>query len=208
MIDRSTDGTLDGVPATEVPTRDRILFTSAELFRRQGYAGTGLKQITTQAQAPFGSLYHFWPGGKEQLAEEVIRSGGAFFLQLYRSIMDSAPDLLTGVADFFSGAGETLVATDYLDACPIATVAGEIASTHEPLRAAGADVFTSWADALEADLVAAGADPTEVHQLALATIATLEGAFLLCRTLRSTEPMDAARGAALAHLRPALEDQP
>lgn len=190
------------------PTRDRILFTSAELFRRQGYAGTGLKQVTTQAEAPFGSLYHFWPGGKEQLAEEVLRTGGDFFLALYRAIVDPAPDLLTGVHAFFTGAGETLVATGYQDACPIATVAGEVASTHEPLRVASAGVFELWAGALTTDLTSNGVAEHQARGLALAVIALLEGAFLLCRTLQSTEPMDAARDAALALIRPALEIQP
>ncbi|UUY05414.1 TetR/AcrR family transcriptional regulator [Svornostia abyssi] len=198
------------MPTTQAqaPTRDRILFTSAELFRRQGYAGTGLKQVTTQAEAPFGSLYHFWPGGKEQLAEEVLRTGGDFFLALYRAIVDPAPDLLTGVRDFFTGAGETLVATGYLDACPIATVAGEVASTHEPLRSASADVFELWTAALTADLAHAGAPEEQARPLALAVIALLEGAFLLCRTLQSTEPMDAAADAAVALVRTALETQP
>src|SRR5271165_3677256 len=58
-------------------TRDRILDSSAELFRRQGYAGTGVKQIVASANAPFGSLYHFFPGGKEQLGAETLRSSGA-----------------------------------------------------------------------------------------------------------------------------------
>lgn len=197
------------MPATapEQPTtRDRILFTSAELFRRQGYAGTGLKQITAEAPAPFGSLYHFWPGGKEALAAEVLRAGGDFFLALYRAIVDPAPDLLTGVRDFFTGAGETLVATDFQDACPIATVAGEVASTHETLRAASADVFELWLGALADDLAATGVDPARARSLALAVLALLEGAFLLCRTLRSTEPMDAARDAALALLTPAIQE--
>ena len=58
-------------------TRERIVDSSAELFRRQGYTGTGVKQIVAAASAPFGSLYHFFPGGKEQLGEEVIRWSGA-----------------------------------------------------------------------------------------------------------------------------------
>lgn len=58
-------------------TRERILQTGAELFRRQGFAGTGVKQIVAEASAPFGSIYHFFPGGKEQLGEEVIRSSGS-----------------------------------------------------------------------------------------------------------------------------------
>ena len=56
--------------ATATPTRERILYATAELFRRQGYSGTGLKQVVGEAQAPFGSLYHHFPGGKQQLAGE------------------------------------------------------------------------------------------------------------------------------------------
>ena len=50
--------------------------SSAELFRRQGYTATGIKQILAAANAPFGSLYHFFPGGKEQLGAETIRASG------------------------------------------------------------------------------------------------------------------------------------
>ena len=174
------------------PTRDRILFTGAELFRRQGYAGTGLKQVSAAAEAPFGSIYHHFPGGKEQLADEVLRTGGAFFLALYRTVTAEAPDVVAGVRAFFRGAGETLTATGYADACPIATVAGEIASTHDGLRGACADVFESWLGALAGDLRDAGAGRGAARETALAVLALLEGAFLLSRTLRSVEPMDAA----------------
>jgi AcrR family transcriptional regulator len=186
-------------------TKDRIVGASAELFRRQGYAGTGLKQVTAQAEAPFGSLYHFWPGGKQQLAEEVLRSGGDFFLALYRQIVDDAPDLLTGVRDFFAGAGETVRVTDYADACPIATVAGEVASSHDVLRQATADVFELWLGAMADDLVEAGVDRERARAVALSTLAILEGAFLLCRALRSTEPMQAAGESAAALVSTALE---
>src|SRR4051794_40520660 len=148
-------------------TRDRILFASAELFRRQGYAATGLKQVTAQAEAPFGSLYHFWPGGKQALAEEVLRAGGDFFLALYRQIVDDAPDLLTGVRDFFAGAGETLRVPDYADACPIAPVAGEVAGSHDVLRQATADVFELWVGAMTDDLAQAGVARERARAVAL-----------------------------------------
>ena len=60
-------------------TRERILESSAELFRRQGYVGTGVKQIVAEAGAPFGSLYHFFPGGKEELGAETIRRAGRLY---------------------------------------------------------------------------------------------------------------------------------
>ena len=198
-----------GTPAPgQIPTRDRILYASAELFRRQGYAGTGLKQIATEARAPFGSVYHFFPGGKEQLAADVLRTGGRFFLALYEAIAGAAPDLPTAVGDFFAGAAQTLEATDFADACPIATVAGEIASTHELLRQATADVFESWLSAVERDAVAAGVPPERARPLALSVLAVLEGAFLLSRSLRTTEPMAACADAAVALVRAALTEGP
>lgn len=195
-------------PAAAVPTRDRIVFASAELFRRQGYAGTGLKQVVALAEAPFGSLYHFFPGGKKALADEVLRTGGAFFLALYEAIVAAAPDLQTGVREFFTGAAATLRATDFADACPIATVAGEVASTHDGLRRATADVFESWLAAMTGDLLEAGVAPERARPLALSTLTLLEGAFLLCRSLRSTEPMEASADAALAALAVALPSSP
>lgn len=191
-------------PATQIPTRDRILFAAAELFRRQGYAGTGLKQVAAQSSAPFGSIYHFFPGGKEQLADEVLRAGGAFFLELYRAIVTPEPDLLHGLGAFFDGAAATVEQTDYQDACPIATVAGEVAGTSDGLRRACADVFELWLGELEADLVRAGATDAAARPAALAILASLEGAFLLCRTLRSVEPMRAAAVVAVATARAAI----
>ncbi len=185
-------------------TKDRILYAAAELFRRKGYTGTGLKEVSAQAQAPFGSLYHHFPGGKEDLGEQVIRVSGAFFLQLFVHIADEAPDVGTAVEDFFRGAGQTLVATDFQDACPIAVIALEVASANETLRVATADVFESWLGEAAARFAAAGADAAQARELALCVVASLEGAFLLCRALRSTEPMDVAGAATAAQVRAAL----
>ena len=180
------------------------MYASAELFRRQGYTGTGLKQVVSEAEAPFGSLYHFFPGGKEQLGDEVIRMSGQFFLELFETIADAAPDFVTGVDDFFDGAAQTLADTGYADACPIATVALEVASTNETLRVATADVFESWIDAVTERGRAAGVGEPRARALAISIVALIEGAFVLSRAARSTEPMKAAGATATAAVRAAL----
>jgi AcrR family transcriptional regulator len=185
------------------PTKDRIMDASAELFRRQGYTGTGLKQIVAEASAPFGSIYHFFPGGKEQLGTEVIRRSGRLYLELFITIAAASPDVVSGVAAFFTGAAEHLRETDYADACPIATVALEVASTSEPLRQATADAFTTWIDAATEYFVMDGIARTTAREVALTMLCLLEGAFLFCRSLRSTEPMHVAGAAAVASLRAA-----
>ena len=185
-------------------TKDRILDATAELFRRYGYTGTGMKQIVAQAQAPFGSIYHFFPGGKEQLGQDVIRRSGRMYQDLFTTIVGSAPDVLAGVQNLFSGAAEVLRQSDYADACPIATVALEVASTSEPLREATADVFESWIAAGTACFADAGVPRSQARQLAIQLIAVLEGAFILCRATRTTEAMDVACADTLASLRLAL----
>jgi AcrR family transcriptional regulator len=185
-------------------TKDRILDTSAELFRRQGYMGTGVKQIAAEASAPFGSLYHFFPGGKEQLGEEVIRWSGAMYLQLFVTIAGEAGEAVAAVEDFFSGAAQTLEDTGYEDACPIATVALEVASTNEQLRKATADVFESWIAGGMALFTAAGIAEDRARELTLHMLCALEGGFLFSRALRTTEPMHVAGAAVAARVREAL----
>ena len=173
-------------------TRERIVDQSAELFRLQGYNATGVKQIVEAAQAPFGSLYHFFPGGKEQLGAEAIRVSGALYEQLIPAVLDPAPDPITGIRNFFAGAAAHLEETDYADACPIATVALEVSSSSETMREACADVFESWITAGGKRFVAAGASPEEARELTIAMVCALEGAFVLARALRSTEPLEIA----------------
>ena len=173
-------------------TRARIVSATSELFRRQGMAGTGLKQITKTADAPFGSLYHFFPGGKAQLAEEVIRTSGKMYFDLVMQFFDACPDLPAGIETAFKAAAELLVETDYADACPIATIALEVASTDETLRVATADVFADWIDAGARRLADSGLPEASRRRLMIGIITSLEGAFILCRALRSTEPLEAA----------------
>jgi AcrR family transcriptional regulator len=187
-------------------TRDRLVETSAELFRKQGYSATGVKQIVTAAEAPFASLYHFFPGGKEQLGAEAIRLSGALYELLIPAIFDPAPDLPTGVRNFFAGAAEHLRETDYADACPIATIALETSSTSEPLRQACADVFERWIAAGAARHEDGGLTPEQARELTIAMLAALEGAFVLARALRSTEPLAIAGETVASAVERALQD--
>ena len=195
----------DGVVATP-STRERIVEAGGELFRRQGYVGSGVKQIAAEADATIGSVYHFFPGGKYELADEAIRRSGALYGQLIPAVFDPAPDVVTAVRDFFDGAAEHLVVTNFADACPIATVALEVSSTNDGLRTACADVFESWIRAGTERFVAAGVTAGVGRQLTIGMLAALEGAFVLARAARSTEPLLIAGELAATSVQAALED--
>src|SRR5260221_13980950 len=104
-------------------TRQRIRDAGAQMFRRNGYTATGVKQVAAAAGAQLGSLYHFFPGGKEQLVEEVIRTSGPLYGDLVYAILDPYENLETAITDAFALAAQDLAASDYADACPIATIA-------------------------------------------------------------------------------------
>ncbi len=167
-----------------VDTRERIVSATTELFRRRGFNGTSLKDITVAAQAPTGSLYHFFPKGKAQLAQAVITESGAAYQELYELIADAAADPVQAVGDFFDGAAEVLEQTDFIDVCPIGTVAREIASTDDRMRTATEQVFVGWIEASAARLRAAGMSDGAAVELSATIVAALEGGFILARSHR------------------------
>lgn len=172
--------------------RDRIVAATNELFRVHGYHGTSLSAISVTSGSTTGSIYHFFPGGKEELAVAVIESTGAVYRELFLAIAAEAAGVVSAYADFFAGAAAVLEESDYLDPCPIGTVAREVASTNERLRVAAEVAFTSWVDAAANHLVGGGVDAEEAHDLATLFVVTVEGCFVTSRTLRSTEPVHAA----------------
>jgi AcrR family transcriptional regulator len=187
------------------PTRQRIVEAGAELLQRRGYSATGVKEIVAAAQAPFGSLYHHFPGGKEQLGAEVIAFSGAEYAKLGPLIFGAAPDAVTGVRMFFDGAADHLAESNWLAGCPIATVALEVANTSEPLREATAAVFTSWVDGLTHTFTAAGLTKPQAREVATKFVAALEGAFILAQTWRDAAPLRQAGAMVARELEAALE---
>jgi AcrR family transcriptional regulator len=186
-------------------TRDRLIVATADLFRRQGYTGTAVKQIVEAASAPFGSMYHFFPEGKEELGAETIRWSGAIYGELIDLFYEADTDPVVATRRFFDAAADTVYETDYTDACPIATVALEVASTSEPLRTATAEVFESWLAALDAHFVEAGLTKTQARNLSVSLFSLLEGAFVLARATRDYTHVRTAGRTASDAVRAALD---
>jgi len=170
------------------------------LFRHQGFAATGIKSILTDSHAPYGSLYHHFPGGKSDLGVAAIRSGGEIYRQLVVDYFDNARTIDDCVRSFFSDAAELLRSTDYRDACPIATIAMETANTDDAMRRAAADAFQSWIDVLASRLERDGIDAARADDLAVQVFCSLEGAFIHARATRTVKAMRVAQDTTIALL--------
>jgi AcrR family transcriptional regulator len=181
-----------------VTTEERIVRAMAELMRTRGYAGTGMKQLAEAAGAPVGSIYHHFPGGKLAVAAEVLRTTGAAYIELVPLLLDPHPDLTTGVGAAFETAAEDMLANGWANMCPVGTITGEVADSEPELREVAAEVVAGWVATLSAYLRERGLGEEDARSASYALLSALEGAFVLARGLRSTEPLLAAGRATAA----------
>lgn len=184
------------------PDRSRaaLLDTAATLFRRQGYAATGLNQILDEAGVQPGSLYHHFPQGKQQLAAAVVDRNGAAIEQLLRRLLAGR----LSVADIVDRWVDVLVAgltADRRDGCPIEPIATESVHASPLVREASARVFSGWCKAIEQRLLAEGLSATEAESVAVALISLIEGALILSRVAGDADALNAAKPAARCLLR-------
>jgi AcrR family transcriptional regulator len=148
-----------------------------------------MKDVVAASGAPIGSLYHHFPGGKTQIAREALINAGMAYGLLIPTLVDPHDDLGEAIAAVFAQAAEDMASTGYANMCPVASVAAEIADTVEELRDVSAGIFTGWLDGGTEYFVARGVSRDVARRLTVALVSGLEGAFVLARTLRDTEPL-------------------
>jgi AcrR family transcriptional regulator len=170
-------------------TRESILTATAELMRHRGYAAVGMKDVVKAAGAPIGSLYHHFPGGKLQIAREALINAGVAYGLLIPTLVDPHDDLGEAIEAVFDQAAEDMAQTGFANMCPVASVAAEVADTVAELRDTTAAIFAGWLDGGTAYFQSRGLSEPAARDLTVVLIGALEGAFVLARTLRSTEPL-------------------
>ncbi|MFE5738216.1 MULTISPECIES: TetR/AcrR family transcriptional regulator [Streptomyces] len=196
------DGTGHPAPAdatAALGTRDRILATTARLLQHQGYEGTGIKQIAREAKATLGSVYHFFPGGKQELAMEALQHGDREFAELLRTVLATVEDPADAVLAAVDAFADALRASGWTDGCPVTTTALETTGTSPEIQEVCAAAFRSWQDAVHDKLRTAGIPEPDARELAVTVINTLGGAEITAQVFRDDAPLRIA-GRHLARL--------
>lgn len=185
--------------APVVATRERILRAASHLMQRQGYDGTGIKQISQEARATLGSVYHFFPGGKQQLAIGVIERGSQEFIDVLRAVFATEEDPARAVVVFTRVLADGLRASDWMDGCPVTTTVLGTYGRFPELQVAAAEAFARWRALVHDKLCAAGFAGADAQFLSHTVISTVLGAELTAQVSRTDTPLEAA-GAHLARL--------
>lgn len=166
--------------------RQQMIRSGMELFRERGVHRTAFADVLERSGAPRGSVYYYFPGGREQFSTEVVEWAGTTMADGLRALGDARTPAQAFDA-FTSAWREQLLASDYEAGCPILAAAIEGAEGGEARRAAGA-AFSSWLDVLAHSLSPTPSD--EDRALAATLLAGVEGAVALARGMQSIEPYD------------------
>jgi TetR/AcrR family transcriptional repressor of lmrAB and yxaGH operons len=179
---------MPAVPKHRAP----IVNAAVTLFRRQGYAGTGLNDIVEASGAPKGSLYHYFPEGKASIAVAAVDEAGRRVAETMTKLareQRSTADLLRAHARLYAG---WMRKSGFRDGCPITTVLLELAPKDRGVAEAGRRTYAARLGVLRAKLIADGFPPPRAERLAVLCVSTLQGALIQARVERSGAALETA----------------
>ncbi|MCW2673239.1 MAG: hypothetical protein JWP14_1828 [Frankiales bacterium] len=179
-------------------TRQRMVETAVRLFRSQGYAATSWRGLVAESGTPWGSVHHHFPGGKPELAVAALGAGEDVALGAIRLGFEKYANPGEAIAWWFGKAQRLLERSDYEQACPIGMLA--LDSGDPVVAEASRATLQRWRAALSERLADAGYDDADV--LALTALTTLQGALVLAKGLRSSEPLELAAAEIRARFAP------
>jgi TetR/AcrR family transcriptional regulator, lmrAB and yxaGH operons repressor len=177
--------------------RDRMVAGAVRLLAQHGLQATSFSSVLAAANAPRGSIYHHFPGGKDELVSAAIaateqhalglldRQEGALAVEVAQSFLDAWRALLM-YSDFDAGC---------------ALVAVTVAAETDALRARTAEAFRAWQDKLARALEAGGLEADDASSAATLLLAASEGAVVICRAQRDIRPFDVVAGQLIEHVR-------
>jgi len=163
--------------------RERMVFSAAQLIRRDGVASTGMREVAAHAQAPRGSLQHYFPGGKEQLVNEAVAWAGQYAgRRVARFVAGMEAPTPSGLLAAMVGQWtDEYESAGFGAGCPVAAATVDCADSTDSTRAATAAAFATWSAPLAEALTGMGVPAAQSPSLATLMISTLEGALLIAR---------------------------
>ncbi|MET9230098.1 TetR/AcrR family transcriptional regulator [Lentzea sp. NPDC003310] len=170
-------------------TKQRMLDSAVLLLRERGAAGVTVDAVLAHSGAPRGSVYHHFPGGRNELVLGAVRQAGDYIAAMVR---DSAAEgdveqMVDRLVAFWKRA---LVKTDYRAGCPVAAMAMDSRDVVPDAGEVVREIFARWQASLVDALSGCGFAPDRARRLATLIVSAIEGAIILCRARRDLGPLD------------------
>lgn len=177
--------------------RARFINTTCALLEAQGYHATGLNQVVQESGSPKGSLYYYFPEGKESLAAEAVAHiGQSLAAHIQLSLQEAVA--AEAIPAFIRRIANQVEATQFQTGGPLTMVAMETATSSERINLACREAYDLLTAAFASKLIADGYPVERAYELAAFVITLIEGGTMLSRTYHSGEPL--RRAASMAQM--------
>ncbi len=177
--------------------RDRMVAGAVRLLAERGLQATSLSSVLAATNAPRGSIYHHFPGGKEELVAAAIGATERHALGLIDA-QQGAPAI--EVTQSFLAAWRALLTHGEFEA-GCALLAVTVAAETEGMRQRAAEAFRTWQEKLASALAAGGLSTADARSTATLLLAACEGAVVICRAERDIEPFELVAAQLAEHVR-------
>ncbi len=172
------------------PARARMVRSAATLMRERGIHGVGLREVVAHSGGPRGSLGRFFPGGKTQLVTEAIDVVIAELSEQVNDALAQAKTFPDAIGVIVAPWRRLLVEQNFALGCPMAAAVVD-ADDNDDLRVHVNELLAQWQDSVTDVYVRFGDSPSVAQEHSMVLLAAIEGALMLARARRSTEPLDA-----------------
>jgi TetR/AcrR family transcriptional repressor of lmrAB and yxaGH operons len=169
--------------------REQILQTTCDLMEKQGYHGTGLNEVVKMSGAPKGSLYHYFPEGKEQIASEAVIQSGKTTAGRIQDGLSGQRDAAKAIYEFVLNIAGHVEASGFAAGSPLTAVAMETATQSERINSACRGAYMSIETAFKEKLLESGFTKPKADELGTVITAAIEGGIILSRTYHTGDPL-------------------
>lgn len=167
---------------------------ATRLFSLKGYHATGINEILRESKTPKGSLYYYFPNGKEELAIEAIELTRSIIKEDLNHELSKIEDPAESIKHFIKNMVNKLNIKGNMDSfnketISIDLVALETYSNNENLRKACESAFDTWQNVYAEKLIQGGFSREKSEELSLVIQSIVEGAIVMSLTKKSSEPI-------------------
>jgi AcrR family transcriptional regulator len=168
-----------------------MIVSASVLIRERGARATSIDDVLEHSGAPRGSVYHHFPGGREQLLRDATDFASEYVARRLERVRGDGP--LAAIEALYDWYRECLIESDFRAGCPVVAVAVELPREGPDLSDSARNAFERWRRGLASAMQAAGIDPSRADELGMLVLAAFEGALILSRTYRDLAPLDTVR---------------
>jgi len=167
--------------------RDRFITATLTLLREGGLSAAGLNEVVALAQAPKGSLYHYFPAGKNQMVGAAIEVYREAVARQITQALEGSATLRYRVTRVFKNIERSMIETQFSQSCAVGAVVLDLKKGDDELRNVCLSALTYWSDIAGSQLIELPYKQRAAAGRVLVNL--LEGAQLAARAAASSRPL-------------------